>query len=461
MKLLEPQIDTLRRLQPFEIVGTAAAVRGLAIYVDDLPLPVGSLVRLERSHRPARTAGRDIPDDTLRGEVIGFDGPRSIIMLFGSTEGIAPGTMVVSEQSAQTVPVSNSLLGRVIDGLGRPIDGRRPPTDCTCRPLDPPPTPALVRRRIEEPLPTGVRVIDAMVTVGKGQRLGIFSGPGIGKSVLIATVARNTAADVTVIALVGERGREVREFLEQTLGPEGLARSVVVVATGDESPLLRVRASLVSCAVAEHFRDQGADVLLVMDSLTRLAQAQRQIGLTVGEQPATKGYTPSVFSMLPKLIERAGAIEASGSITGFYAVLVEGDDLTEPVSDAARSVLDGHLSLSRRLAARSHYPAVDLLDSVSRVSDIVCDEHHRAARRVVKRLTAAYAEAEELINIGAYAHGSNADCDVAIALKDRIDAFLRQEIDDRADYPQTCRTLIELAEAAEQEYAKRRSQQAP
>ncbi|MHC4083130.1 MAG: FliI/YscN family ATPase, partial [Planctomycetota bacterium] len=367
MTLLRPQIDTLRRLQSFEVVGTVAALRGLAIYVDDLPLPVGSLVRLERR----RVVASD--GDAIRGEVIGFDGPRSIVMLFGSTEGIGPGAVVVSEQSAQTVPVSNSLLGRVIDGLGQPIDGRRPLTDCIQYPLDPPPTPALSRRSINDPLPTGVRVIDAMVTAGKGQRLGIFSGPGIGKSTLIATVARNTAADVTVIALVGERGREVREFLDQTLGPEGLARSVVVVATGDESPLLRVRASLVACAVAEHFRDQGSDVLLMMDSLTRLAQAQRQIGLTVGEQPATKGYTPSVFAMLPKLIERAGAIEGSGSITGFYAVLVEGDDLTEPVSDAARSVLDGHLALSRRLAARGHYPAVDLLDSISRVADDVCD----------------------------------------------------------------------------------------
>jgi FliI/YscN family ATPase len=447
MTLLRPQIDTLKRLQTCQIMGTVAALRGLAIHVDDLPLPVGSLVRLKRAGAAA---------DAVRGEVVGFEGPRSVVMLFGSPEGIAPGAVVVSEQSAQTVGVSDALLGRVIDGLGRPLDGRRAPTDCVRYPLDPPPTAALARRPIAEPLPTGVRVIDAMVTAGKGQRLGIFSGPGIGKSTLIATVARNTAADVTVIALVGERGREVREFLEQALGAEGLARSVVVVATGDESPLLRVRASLVACAVAEHFRDQGADVLLMMDSLTRLAQAQRQIGLTVGEQPATKGYTPSVFAMLPKLIERAGAIEGSGSITGFYAVLVEGDDLTEPVSDAARSVLDGHLALSRRLAARGHFPAVDLQDSISRVADIVCDEPHRQARRMVLKLVAAYAEAEELITIGAYAHGSNPDCDVAIAMKPRIDAFLRQEIDEQTDYPHVCRALLELAAAAEHEYGKRK-----
>ncbi len=445
MPLLAAQLETLRRLQTFEISGTVAAVRGLAIYVDDLPLPVGSLVRLQSR----------LDVEPLHGEVIGFEGPRSIVMLFGPAAGISPGAVVVSEQTAQTVAVSNALLGRVINGLGRPIDDRRPPSDAVTRPLEPPPTGALDRRRISEPLPTGVRVIDAMLTVGKGQRLGIFSGPGVGKSTLIATIARNTAADVSVIGLIGERGREVREFVEETLGPTGLARSVLVVATGDESPLLRVRASLVACAIAEHFRDQGADVLLMMDSLTRLAQAQRQIGLTVGEQPATKGYTPSVFAMLPRLLERAGALEGSGSITGFYSVLVEGDDFTEPVSDAARGVLDGHVSLARRLSTRGHYPAVDLLDSISRVADVVCDEHHRRARRDLLRYVAAYAEAEELIQIGAYASGSNPECDVAIALKPRIDAFLRQEVREQAGYPHTCRALLELAEALRAEYAKR------
>ncbi len=446
MTRLGTQVEAIRNLQTYELRGTVAAVRGLAIYVDDLPVPVGSLVRfVERSDG----------GEPRRGEVIGFEAARSVVMLFGTIDGVAPGTPVVAEQSAQTVGVSDSLLGRVIDGLGRPIDGRPAPDDCIPRPLDPPPTTALQRRRIKEPLPTGVRVVDAMVTVGKGQRLGIFSGPGIGKSTLIASVARNTAADVSVLALVGERGREVREFIEESLGAEGLARSVVVVSTGDESPLLRVRASLVACAVAEHFRDRGADVLLMMDSLTRLAQAQRQIGLTIGEQPASKGYTPSVFAMLPRLLERAGAIEGCGSITGFYSVLVEGDDLTEPISDAARSVLDGHLALSRRLASRGHFPAVDLTESISRVAEIVCDEPHRAARRLITRLVAAWAEAEELINIGAYAHGSNADCDVAIAMKPRIDAFLRQEVHQNAAYPETCRGLLELAQVAAQEFRKR------
>ncbi len=445
MTRLDAQVETIRNLQTYELRGTVAAVRGLAIYVDDLPVPVGSLVRfVDRGGGAPR-----------RGEVIGFEGARSVVMLFGTIDGVAPGTPVVAQQSTQTVGVSDSLLGRVIDGLGRPIDGRPAPDDCIPRPLDPPPTTALQRRRIQEPLPTGVRVVDAMVTVGKGQRLGIFSGPGVGKSTLIASVARNTAADVSVLALVGERGREVREFIEESLGAEGLARSVVVVSTGDESPLLRVRASLVACAVAEHFRDRGADVLLMMDSLTRLAQAQRQIGLTIGEQPATKGYTPSVFAMLPRLLERAGAIEGCGSITGFYSVLVEGDDLTEPISDAARSVLDGHLALSRRLASRGHFPAVDLTESISRVAEVVCDEPHRAARRLITRLVAAWAEAEELINIGAYAHGSNADCDVAIVMKPSIDAFLRQEVHQNAAYPETCRGLIDLAKMAAQEFRKR------
>ena len=448
MTLLDPQLDALARLQAQEVVGTVAAVKGLALYVHDLPLGIGSLVRLQKGG-----SSRHLQSVT-RGEVIGFDGPCSIVMLFGSNDGVSPGMLVYSERNAQTVALSSSLLGRVINGLGRPIDGRAMPSDMMARPLDPPPTAALARRRIDEPLPTGVRVIDAFVTIGKGQRVGIFSGPGVGKSTLIGTIARDTAADVSVIGLVGERGREVRDFLDETLGPKGLARSVVVVATGDEPPLLRVRAALVACAVAEHFRDEGADVLLMMDSLTRLAQAQRQIGLTVGEHPATKGYTPSVFAMLPKLLERAGAIEGRGSITGIYSVLVEGDDLTEPVSDAARSVLDGHVSLSRRLASHGHFPAVDLLESISRVAEVVCDESHCEARRTVKRLVAAYAEAQELINIGAYAHGSNPDCDVAIALKPRIDGFLRQEIHENAHYPQTVRELLELAAAAKKEYER-------
>ncbi len=450
MNLLSGQLDTLARLQTRQIIGSVTAVKGLSVLVDALGLPVGAMVRLESPRAGTRPDG-----EVVRGEVVGFEGARSVIMLLGTSHGIAPGTLVVAEQSAQTVQVGSCLLGRVINGLGRPIDGGHGLVDTVARPLNPPPTCALRRRGIVEPMPTGVRAVDAMMTIGKGQRVGIFSGPGVGKSTLLAIIARNTAAEVNVIAMVGERGREVREFIEGALGDAGLARSVVVVATGDESPLLRVRAALVACTVAEHFRDLGADVMLIMDSITRFAHAQRQIGLTVGEQPASKGYPPSVFALLPALIERAGAIEGGGSITGLYAVLVEGDDLTEPIADATRGILDGHLALSRRLAARGHYPALDIPASVSRMADKVCDGSHVAARRAILRLIGAYAEAEELIQIGAYAHGSDPDCDVAIAMKPAIDAFLRQGVDDRAEYPESCRALLELAEAAERHYAER------
>lgn len=449
MTVLGTQIEALRRLEPKQIVGTVASVRGLSIHVDDLPLPTGSLVRLECKGAFGSGEAR-----FSRAEVIGFDGPQSIIMLLGGAIGIAPGTRVFGEQSSQTVQVSSSLLGRIINGLGQPIDGKDQPLDSVPRPLIPPLTGAMQRRRISEPLLTGIRAIDGMVTLGKGQRVGIFSGPGVGKSTLLSIIARNTSADVNVIALVGERGREVREFIETSLGEEGLARSVLVVATSDESPLMRVRAAAVACTVAEHFRDLGKDVLLIMDSITRFAQAQRQIGLTVGEQPATKGYTPSVFSQLPILLERAGAVEGSGSITGLYSVLVEGDDLTEPISDAARGTLDGHIILSRKIASRGHYPAIDLLESISRVADDVCDEHHVAARRELLKLIAAYADAEELINIGAYATGSNPVCDVAITMKPALDDFLQQPTAELAEYPMTCRRLIELAETSRQLFAK-------
>lgn len=449
MTVLGTQIDTLRRLEPKQIVGTIASVRGLSIQVDDLPLPTGSLVRLES----LGTSGMG-ETHASRGEVIGFNGPQSIVMLLDAPHGIAPGMRVFGEQSAQTVQVSCSLLGRIINGLGHPIDGKDRPMDSVARPLIPPLTSALQRRHICEPLLTGIRAIDGMLTLGKGQRVGIFSGPGVGKSTLLSVIARNTSADVNVIALVGERGREVREFIENALGEDGLARSVLVVATSDESPLMRVRAAMVACTVAEHFRDLGKDVLLIMDSITRFAQAQRQIGLTVGEPPATKGYTPSVFSQLPVLLERAGAVEGAGSITGLYSVLVEGDDLTEPISDAARSTLDGHIILSRKIAARGHYPAIHLLDSISRVADDVCDEQHIAARKELIKLIAAYEDAEELINIGAYAKGSNPVCDVAIELKSAIDGFLQQPTVEKAEYPNTCRRLIELAESSRQLFAQ-------
>lgn len=445
--VLDAPLQALRTLEPRRIVGSVAAVRGLSVLVDDLPLPVGALVRIEQRIRNPR-------ETDMWGEIIGFDGAQSIIMLFGASSGIAPGSRVIGEQSAQTAHVGSRMLGRVLNAMGRPVDGGPNIADTMARPLTPPPLPAMQRCTITDPLPTGVRVVDGMLTLGRGQRVGVFSGPGVGKSTLLASIARNTAADVNVIALVGERGREVRDFIEHALGEEGLARSVVIVATGDESPLLRVRAALLASAVAEHFRDQAMDVMLIMDSVTRLAQAQRQIGLNMGEQPATRGYTPSVFALLPSLLERAGSIAlpggARGSITGIYSVLVEGDDINEPVSDAVRGILDGHIALSRRLAGQGHFPAVDVRESISRVADAVCDAHHVQARRMLLRLLSAYAESEELIRIDAYAPGSDVYCDVAIRMKDKLDAFLQQPTVDAADYPRTCRTMIELAAEAEQ-----------
>jgi len=411
-----------------------SGLRGLTILARDLPLPVGSLVRI----------GGYAGAEPQFGEVVGFEHDRTILMLLGESDGIRAGARVVSERLSPTVAVGTSLLGRVIDAMGRPIDDGGPLREVRPRPLRAPAAVAMRRRRIDQPMPTGVRVVDAMLTLGRGQRIGIFAGPGVGKSTLLASIARHTAASVNVIALIGERGREVRDFIEDALGPEGLARSVVIVATSDESPLLRVRAAAAACTVAEFFRDGGHDVMLMMDSVTRFAQAQRQIGLASGEPPATRGYTPSVFAQLPRLLERAGAIEGSGSITGIYTVLVEGDDMTEPVADAARGVLDGHIVLSRRLASRGHFPAIDVLDSVSRVADDVCEPTQIEARRYVRRLLAAYAESEELISIGAYAPGSHPDCDAAIRMRDELDRFLRQQSDERTAFPETCRGLGEL-----------------
>jgi flagellum-specific ATP synthase len=457
MTVLESTLHTLRHLQPIEVAGSVAAVRGLTVLVDDLALPVGSIVRIVGAQRGVAGDGAA----NMRGEVVGFDAERSVVMLLEHPAGVAPGAMVIGDQAAGTIAVGRSLLGRVLDGLGRPIDGHGEPVDTVPRPLLSDPTSAMRRRRIGDPLPTGVRAIDGLLTLGKGQRVGVFSAAGVGKSTLLGAIARNTTADVNVIALVGERGREVRDFIEHALGESGVARSVVIVATGDQSPLLRVRAAMAACAVAEHFRDAGADVMLMMDSITRFAQAQRQIGLSIGEQPATRGYTPSVFAMLPVLLERAGAIENGGSITGLYSVLVEGDDLNEPISDAARGVLDGHIVLSRRLAARGHYPAINALESISRVADDVCDANHVSARRQIIRLLAAYSEAEDLINIGAYASGSSALTDAAIAMKADLDAYLQQPRNEASPYPQTCRRLVELSLIAEKLLAHKPSARAP
>jgi flagellum-specific ATP synthase len=442
VSLLEAPLRALDSIQPVGVTGIVAALRGLTLLVDDLPLPVGSLVRVER---PADHAA-----PPRLGEVVGFTRDHAVVMLLGQTSGVRAGDRVAGVTESGCAWVGDAMRGRVVNGLGEPIDGRGPIHDLLPRPLRPDPVPSLTRRRIDGLLVTGVRAIDLMASVGRGQRVGIFAGPGVGKSTLLAMTARRTEADVNVLALVGERGREVRDFIERGLGPEGLARSVVVVATGDESPLLRIRAALLACTIAEHFRDLGRDVLLLMDSITRFAHAQRQVGLSVGEPPATRGYTPSVFSSLPLLLERAGAAGERGSITGLYTVLVEGDDLTEPVADAARGILDGHVILSRRFAQRAHYPAIDVLDSVSRVADDVCDPALVSARRQVLRLLAAHAAVEDLVQIGAYAAGSNPEADVALQYAPRIMELLRQERDETPSFADARAALVKIAlEAAE------------
>ena len=392
------------------------------------------------------------------GEVIGFDGAHAIVMMLSSTGGIRSGDAVEGLHAQQTVGVGPSMLGRVIDGLGRPIDGHGPLHALTPRAIDPEPISPMRRGRVTKPLATGVRALDLMTTLGRGQRLGVFAGPGVGKSTLMGQVARGTEADIAVVALIGERGREVKDFIEHTLGPEGRKKCVLVVATSDDSALLRVRAALVACAVAEFFRDEGKSVLLMMDSITRFAHAQRQIGLSVGEPPATRGYTPSVFASLARLLERAGSLESgerpAGSITGLYTILVEGDDMTEPVADAARGILDGHVILSRKLAQRGHYPAIDVLDSISRVADEVCDQPHVHARRQVIRLLAAYREAEDLIQIGAYAKGSSPATDVAIKFHERLLELLRQGTDEREPMDVSKSRMVKLAIEAGAEFQK-------
>jgi len=441
MTILASALDRLPAIQPMRLTGAVANLRGLTLLVDDLPAPIGTFVMVHPS----------APNEPPRpGEIVGFDGAQSIVMLLGQTTGVRAGDRVVAEQVAQTVLVGERLLGRVVNALGAPIDGLGPIPEATPRPLHPLPISPMQRTRIHEAIPTGVRAIDLMATVGKGQRVGVFAGPGVGKSTLLGSIARNTAADIAVVALVGERGREVRDFLETALGDEGRKRSVVVTATSDESPLMRIRAVQVACAAAEHFRDEGADVMLLMDSVTRYAQALRQVGLAVGEPPATKGYTPSVFASLPLLLERAGAVDGAGSITGFYTILVEGDDMTEPIADAARGVLDGHIILSRDLAQRGHYPAIDVLDSVSRVADDVATREHIAARRLLVRLLAAQRDVQDLLEIGAYARGSNPTADVAIELKPRIDELLQQTPTERDDYESAQGSLIALATEAGQ-----------
>lgn len=431
---LAAEREMIARAQPLGVTGRVSEIKGMTVLVDDLPLPIGTLVSL----------GAGLP-----GEIVGFSRERAIVMALGRLDGIRPGDPARGEQASPMIGAGPALVGRVINGLGQPIDGKPLPNGLRPRLLTPPPIRALARASVTRRIDTGVRAVDLMMTLGKGQRMGIFAGPGVGKSTLLGSMAKRTSADVSVVALIGERGREVRDFVDHVLGPEGLARSVVVVATSDESPLMRIRAALAAATVAEDFRDRGLDVLLIMDSVTRFAHAQRLVGLAVGEPPATRGYTPSVFATLAQLLERAGAIAGEdgrgGSVTGLYSVLIEGDDMTEPVADAARGILDGHIVLSRKLAQRGHFPAIDVLDSVSRVADDVTDKPHQSARRQVLRMLATYRDVEELVRIGAYAAGSSPETDVAIELAPQIEALLRQARGDSTSFDEAKSTLLKLA----------------
>ncbi len=432
-------VSRIAELPRFAEYGRVTRVVGLVIEAVGLDVALGELCRI-RSMSHATT---------VMAEVVGFHERGILLMPLGELEGVHPGSAVEPLGRSFGVEVGPGFLGRIVDGLGHPMDGLGDVGPVTRIPLTAEPPNPLSREPIREPLETGVRAIDGLLTIGRGQRIGIFAGSGVGKSTLLGMVARHATADVNVIALLGERGREVRDFIENALGPEGLARSVLVVATGDQSALVRARGALVATAIAEYFRDRGKHVLLMVDSVTRVAMAWREIGLAVGEPPTTRGYPPSVFASLPRLLERAGN-GARGGITGIYTVLVEGDDLNEPVADHVRSVLDGHIVLSRRLATAAHFPAIEVLESASRVRDVVVDREHQRAANRLQSLLAAHREKEDLIAVGAYQMGSNPEVDEAIRLRDPIRDFLRQEPEDRAGYRETREALLTLANRAPQ-----------
>jgi flagellum-specific ATP synthase len=439
----------LEQIMPTALTGSVARTVGMTISAAGFPAPVGAVAEIQRE--------TGLP---LLAEVIGFRDELTVLFPFSDLAGVRHGNRVRLARTARWLRVGPQLLGRVVDANGNAVDGRpeaamhertafvrRPPHPCS-------------RPRIHEPLGTGVRAIDGILSCGKGQRMGIFAGSGVGKSVLLGMMARYTAADVIVIALIGERGREVNEFLERDLGPEGLAKSVVVVATSNEPALLRVQAAATATSIAEYFRDQGKDVLLLMDSVTRFALAQREIGLAAGEPPTTRGYPPSVFALLPKLVERAGR-SPQGSITAFYTVLVEADDPNEPISDAVRGLLDGHTWLSRRLASRGHYPAIDVLESLSRLMPEVTDEAHRQAAVGIRELLAAYREHEDIISVGAYRRGSNKTVDTAVEMLPEINRYLRQRVEQPATFAESRDALVELYQKCQKHLAGEASRQPP
>lgn len=429
---LEREIELVREWDGLPISGRVKHVVGLLVESVGPSVHIGELCYIYNKQNQA-----------VPCEVVGFKDEKVLLMPLGEIALIAPGSEVFPTGEVHLVPVSRALVGRVVDGLGQPIDGKGPIRAERYYPVTAPPPDALKRERIQHVFQTGVRAIDGLCTSGVGQRFGIFAGSGVGKSTLMGMIAKMSDAEVNVIALVGERGREVREFIERELGPEGLARSVVVVVTSDQSALLRARGPNVATAIAEYFRDCGKRVLFMMDSVTRYAMALREIGLAVGEPPTTKGYTPSVFALMPKLLERAGNSD-KGSITGIYTTLVEGDDMNDPVADTVRSILDGHIVLSRRMASANHYPAIDVLESLSRVMvDVVDSEHTRSAGKM-RDLLQTYREAEDLINLGAYSAGSNPKIDEAVRLIDSINAFLKQKGEEHASFDETKEQLLKI-----------------
>ncbi len=439
-------LEALQEASLYREAGKIRKSRGL-IYEAHLPgAAVGSLCRILSSKDMRSDAGID-------AEVIGFHDKRVMLMPFEDAQGVSNDSLVVLRSRASSVRIGNGFLGRVIDGLGNPIDGKGPivlkDDSCVERKLYDVPSHPLERERITEPLDLGIRAMNGLLTCGKGQRVGIMAGSGVGKSVLLGMMALHTTADINVIALIGERGREVREFIERDLGPEAMKRSIVVVSTSDKSPLLRMRGAFLATTIAEHFRDEGKDVLFLMDSVTRFCMAQREIGLSLGEPPTSKGYTPSVFSTLPKLLERAGMAPKKGSITGLYTVLADGDDMDDPIVDAARSILDGHIVLSRKIAQKNHFPAIDILASTSRVMRSVIDPDHDKWSGQIREWLALYAQAEDLINIGAYVRGASPKLDQAVSVIDRINAFLRQGVNETSDFQESLAMMHAIARSGE------------
>ena len=428
---LEKFNTAIDHCKSMNMIGKVVQIVGLVIECNGPNVSMGELCYVHSHFEDVKP---------LPAEVVGFREGYVLLMPLGETKGIGPGCQVVSAQKVLQVKVGPELLGRVIDGLGNPIDGKGPILCQKEYPIQADPPAPLERPVIKDSLYVGVRAIDGLITMGQGQRIGIMAGSGVGKSTLLSMIARNTEADISVIALVGERGREVKEFIERDLGEEGLKRSVVVVATSDKPALVRIKGALTATAIAEYFRDRGRKVVLMMDSVTRFAMAQREVGLTVGEPPATRGYTPSVFALLPRLLERAGT-SAKGSITGIYTVLVDGDDMNEPIADAVRSILDGHIVLSRNIAAQNHFPAIDVLASVSRVMSAVVPKEHMEANRKLRALMAVYKEAEDLIHIGAYVKGSSPKIDEAVQKIDAINDFLCQGVFEVQSFEETIQRL--------------------